>query len=84
MAGRRYPPDEVARYFRPVRHGDGWAVRALVTGELLTWPEGSPCGPAGSPRVFATLEEALDVADGVMLRERAMLTGYATGVLENG
>jgi hypothetical protein len=81
---RKYPPEEVARYFQPVQHGDGWAIRALVTGELLTWPEGSPLGPAGSPRVFPTREKAEEVAEDVMRRERAMMTGFATGLLEDG
>src|SRR3954462_68171 len=33
---RNYPPEEVARSYRPVPHDGGSAVQVVATGELLT------------------------------------------------
>jgi hypothetical protein len=72
---RRYPPDEVARYYRPIPHHGGWAVQVVATGELLTRED-------GSPRVSATWEDAEESAHGTLRVSRAMQTGFATGLLD--
>ena len=73
---RNYPPEEVARHYQPVTHGDGWAVRHLASGKLLTWQD-------GSPRVMPTWEEAEAMADGTLRVSRAMQTGFLTGMLDD-
>jgi hypothetical protein len=73
---RHYPPEEVARHYRPVRHAGGWAVRVVATCELLTWED-------GSVRVCETREDAEDMADGTLRVSRAMQTGFATGLLDD-
>ena len=73
---RKYPPEEVARYFRPVRHEEGWAVQVVATGDLLTRED-------GSPRVTATWQEAEEIAHGTLRVARAMQTGFATGMFED-
>jgi hypothetical protein len=79
-------PRDVAHHYRTVKVESGWAICSVATGELLIWSEGSapPYGPSGTTRVFPTRDEAERVADGVLHVERAMLTGFATGMLEDG
>ena len=72
---RNHPPEDVARYYRPVLH-DGWAVRVVATSELLTWED-------GSPRVLATREKAEAMAHATLRVSRAMQTGFATGMLDD-
>jgi hypothetical protein len=73
---RKYPPEELARHYRPVRHNGGWAVQVVATSELLT------CEDA-SPRVSATWTEAEQMAHGTLRVSRAMQTGFATGMLDD-
>ncbi len=73
---RHYPPEEVARYYEPVPHAGGWAMRDLASACLLTWED-------GSPRVKATREEAEAMADGTLRFARAAMNGYLTGMLDD-
>jgi hypothetical protein len=73
---RKYPPEEVARQFRPVPHDGWWAVQIVATGELLTWED-------GSPRVSGTWQDAEEMAHGTLRVSRAMQTGFATGMLDD-
>ena len=73
---RNHPPEDVARYYRPVLHDGGWAVRVVGTGKLLTWED-------GSPRVMPTREKAEEMAHGTLRVARAMQTGFATGMLDD-
>jgi hypothetical protein len=72
----KYPPEEVARHYRPVPHDGGWAVQIVGTGELLTWED-------GSPRVRPTREKAEEIAHGTLRVSRAMETGFGTGMLDD-
>jgi hypothetical protein len=73
---RKYPPEEVARHFVPVRHGDGWAVRVVATGELL----GSQLSPH---HVYETWEEAEQIAHDALRMWRATETGFLTGLQDD-
>ena len=53
----------------------GWAVRSLASGNLLTWEN-------GSPRLCATREAALDMAAGTY--RYTMIAGNGLGLAENG
>jgi hypothetical protein len=59
--------------FRVVKVAQGWAVRA-PSGGLLEWED-------GSPRIKATREAALDMAEGALRYTRAAANTFG---LENG
>jgi len=73
---REFPPDEVARSYRPVPHDGGWAMQVVATGELLTWED-------GSSRVLATREKAEAMAHGKLGVSRAVQTAFATSMLDD-
>ena len=76
MPTRNYPPSEVACHFVVVRHGEGWAVRSVESGDLLAWED-------GSPRVCTTQDEAELMADGTLRVSRAAMNGFLTGLLSD-